>query len=205
MKDVQPESFPIDNESPLKATSGFWVQGDHSLTPNSSTSVTTLFESGSAVPCDIDIKNAKAQAETKKPMLNFQQISTLKRDFKAVDGSGTLVVEMSNPLLSLGRWTLSFPLGSSHSSHQIIMHPVRMWNSQDTFTQESVPYFWEPLNANGRLFKVVTGKRVEVANLARESTKDRSGVLLVDENSVDVIVALGTCFAFLNRSDSFRK
>jgi hypothetical protein len=55
-----------------------------------------------------------------------------------------------------------------------------------------------------KLYKAVDGKRSEVARFVGKDTRDRSGVVLIDEESVDEVVALVTLAATLNRVESFR-
>ncbi|KAH7029154.1 uncharacterized protein B0I36DRAFT_363733 [Microdochium trichocladiopsis] len=135
------------------------------------------------------------------------------------------VVELSGPLMELGHWTLKFPSNdSSHSGHNIEYRPVGMSSRDDYFVKDSILYFWAvndltpteavsrgsqsdrgPRCSCSRLYKVVDGKRLEVARFWTKKHRDREGLFLVDDEQVDIVVAGATCVIVATRVDSFRK
>ncbi|KAH8879012.1 hypothetical protein GQ53DRAFT_856611 [Thozetella sp. PMI_491] len=161
---------------------------------------TTYADSGDA---------AKEAAVQQEPLLRISRKSLMSSVLRAEDASGAAVAWLSKPLLSFGKWCLTFPAQSPHSSHAIEMKPTSTGKRTYGFIQESVPFFWDMEDKAGArkctLWKAINGRRREVARFEAKRARDREGILAVDEQGVSAVVAGLTCIALLNRVDSFEK
>ncbi|KAI0382795.1 hypothetical protein F5Y04DRAFT_43849 [Hypomontagnella monticulosa] len=217
MKELRSNDFPLNEDLQLQPTKTFFI---HHEGVSGLSKTTLIYDITAIIPSQLDI-NSKELANTihsetktkleKQPVaLKLQRSAWYSNSMSVRDGNDNAVASLSTSLLSFSRWTLSFPAGSPHSTHAIEMRPTGIGTRADIFVKESVPFFWEMFNgpAGGRidkLFKVVDGKRVEVARFVAKHMRDREGALFLDEALVDEVVAGVTCVAVLNRLDSFRK
>jgi hypothetical protein len=94
--------------------------------------------------------------------------------------TGTHLASWESPILALGTTTISFPDGSSHSSHPIEVKPLGVGRRAESFVKDSVTYVWEMERFKTELkslVKVVGEERKEVARYAQRAGWDREGVL----------------------------
>lgn len=196
MKELQLGDFTLDESTPFSPTTTLYLPKLGN--PPSKTLVSKVI--GDIPP--ISSLDQATEESNQIPILQIQQKSRFSRVFFFLDPAGAQVAELSGPLLSFGRWKLIF---SDDSTHDIDMRPVGTGRRADIFVQDSVPYFWDVEGRLRRLFKVVGSTRVEVAQLTSKHTRDRSGVLAIDEGQVDVVIAVITAVGTLQRSESFRK
>ncbi|KXX78523.1 3-phosphoshikimate 1-carboxyvinyltransferase [Madurella mycetomatis] len=217
-------SFPVDSTTPFRLIKAFYVnEGTEFSLTFTMTDVTTALEPllspfilVETPPSLLEAaKSAAASAAT--PTLQFKRPNRLSRTWTALDPvSGHVVAESSNPLWSLGKWTIKFPplnpaSISPHSEHDIILHPAGVAARADEFVKDSVPCFWDMLDGRRlcKLYRASDGKKVETARFVGASVRGREGVLLIGEDDqgerrADEVVVMVTLVAVLNRSDSFR-
>lgn len=124
------------------------------------------------------------------------------------DGAG--LAEWHSPIMSYGLTRIRFPDHSPHCSHPLEVKPLSVARRAQSFVNDSRPYVWEAQERfkSGRmsLYKVVAGKKIEVAKYESDSGGFTVGGLLVLETrEVDELVALLTCMAVLNQRDAFYK
>jgi hypothetical protein len=206
-------SFPIDSTTPFHPTKAIYINdtSEFSLTTTASdvtASVTHLLPSPDTQSAPTLLTTAKSTSHTLPATLTFTRPNRLSRSWTAGDPAfKATVAELSNPLWSLGKWTITFPSNSPHSSHNIILHPASFTSKTDEFVKDSVPYFWDTVNGRKlcKLYRAMEGKKVEVARFVGEDVRAREGVLLVEEGKgVDEVVVMVTFLAVLMRVDSFR-
>ena len=217
MKDVKPNDFPLNEEVRLQPTKVFFI---HNEGVSGLSKSTLIYDITSIAPAQIDINSKELlnsiHAETKSNLgkqpvaLKLHRSSLFSNSMEVKDGNDGAVASLSTTLLAFSHWTLSFPDGSPHATHAIELRPTGIGSRADVFVKESVPFFWEMVGgpSGGRvdkLFRVVDGKRVEVARFFAKHMRDHEGVLFLDRAMVDEVVAGVTCVAVLNRLDSFRK
>jgi hypothetical protein len=211
--------YPIDTDAPLHPTKVLYLQ------PTSGRSISMVDITSSVLP-KLRIDNApigeatslfvaaKAACPTAQTVLQFQIRNggePSPSHLSIVDpSSDTLLAELSSKgLLSFGPWTVTFPLDSPYSSHDITLQPVGLLSVTDWCTKDSIPYFWD-MHAQGgrrvgRLFKAKDGKRIEVGGCFAERVRDKYGVFAFDDQAVGKVVACATlvaAFTGLSRSGS---
>ncbi|KAK3394984.1 hypothetical protein B0H63DRAFT_63113 [Podospora didyma] len=205
-------SFPVDADNPFRPTKAIYVKEGNefalsitladitSLIPEPLLSVTTADE-----PTLLETATS-TDLSTAPTLLKLTRTSRFASNWTATNFADTKVADLTNPLLSLGKWTITFPAKSAHSNHDILLHPAGFMMRSDEFVKDSVPYFWDVLDGRKlcKLYKAVEGKKCEIARFIGASARDRDGVLLVDDAQLDEVVVGLTCVAVLNRSDSFR-
>jgi len=195
-------------ETRLEPTRAFYIHGGGLLKTFTITDITESTEvSAFLTTTDLThlIAKAKSDAATKAVSIQLDKPSVFSTAITARDPSGALVATISGAVLTLGRQTITYAVGSSHH-HPIKLSPVHPASRADEFVIESVPFLWDVVDGRRRceLTKVLDGTRVEVGRFVAESPRDKSGVLLVDSREIDEILAALTCVAVLNRMDSFR-
>lgn len=102
-----------------------------------------------------------------------------------------------------GKNRISFPLGSSHSEHNIAMlRPKSMWRTEG-FVKDSTQFLWRYDGMSRRslgLWTVIRGQESIVAQYKAPSRFSRmGGTLVVDTTKVDHVVAFLTCTAMLRK------
>ncbi|CRG86960.1 hypothetical protein PISL3812_03973 [Talaromyces islandicus] len=124
----------------------------------------------------------------------------------------SILAEYSSPLLAYGVADISFPADSLHSSHTIKVRPLNATRRSQSFVQDSVTYAWD---VNKKLFPGGGGvlslykgvgavKKIEIGRYQSNSGKfTPGGVLVIDAEEVDVLVAVLTLLAVLAQRDSF--
>ncbi|EPS37661.1 hypothetical protein H072_8636 [Dactylellina haptotyla CBS 200.50] len=205
--------FPLDREAIFQSSIALYVkEGKNGLV----TLVKSALASSSSTEYRVDLDLDKLATETKEipPTLRFDSQGWLSRTFQCIDiATEKTLVTLSGPVLAFGHWSLVFSSNSPHSAHTIDFRPAGAVGTSprdDLFVKDSVLHIWavhESEDAGGctsRLYKIVEGKRVEVASFTKKKSRDREGVLLVDESQVDLIIAAATCVAIMKRMDSFR-
>lgn len=213
--------YPIDTSAPLHPTRVLYLQDSTASSFNLAdiTSATLgavkLGDAHTSQPTSVFV-TAKEASSTAPSALHFRRtksgLFSASHLIVTAGSSDTQVAELSSSgVLSFGRWTVSFPPDSTHCSHDLKLQPVGLWSSVDWFVQDSVPYFWDMADVNGaggqgvcRLFKVADGKRVEVGRFLAQRMRDKGGVLVLDGQAVDEVVACATLVATINRVESFR-
>lgn len=124
----------------------------------------------------------------------------------------SVLAEFSSPLLAYGATDISFPADSLHSSHPIKVRPLNATRRSQCFVQDSVTYAWD---VNKKLFPGGGGvlslykgvgavKKIEIGRYqSDDGTFTPGGVLVIDSEEVDVLVAVLTLLAVLAQRDSF--
>ena len=203
MKEDQPANYPINVDEPLRPTKTFYYNKNSGFALSLSVyDITERVSSSEA----LSLEEAKTAVSDQPPILNIHQDSWSTRIFRVVDSTGARVAEASGPLLDFGHWKLTFPTESEHSDHEIELRPV-LRSRQDVFVKDSIPYFWDVVDPRGifKLYKVIEKSRVEVSKFTSKRWREPTGVLVVDDRQVDVVIAVITSVAVLKRADSFRK
>jgi hypothetical protein len=206
--------FPVDDSKPLRPTKAFYFQegsefSRHIIITDVTDDLPDLDNIINSVPAADAVKTAKSAVifGKKAAFLEISREGSFTTAWTAKStSSDTPVAELSSPLLTLGRWTIMFAPGSPHSHHDILLRPAGFMARADEFVKDSIPYFWDI--ADGRKLCVChvanDGKRVEVARFLGHSSRGHDGLLVVDGEALDEVVAALTCVAVLNRNDSFR-
>ncbi|GAB1317940.1 hypothetical protein MFIFM68171_08150 [Madurella fahalii] len=220
-KDVA-ASFPVDETTPFHATKAIYIhEGTEFTLTLTMTDVTAavaalLSPNLTTAPLLEAAKSTNRSASTASLItLQLTRPNRMSRTWTATKpGSGsrssnTAVAELSNPLWSLGKWTIKFPVGSPHSGHDIQLRPAGVATRADEFVKDSVPYFWDVVDGRRlcKLYRAMDGKKVEIARFVGDGARARDGVLVVagqGEEGVDEIVVMLTLVGVLNRSESFR-
>lgn len=203
-------SFPIDISATLKATTAVYIKEGNEFTLTITITKVTdiLFNQldGSNAAVAALITKASSIASSSTPSLKLTRAGRLSSHWTATDAYGTIVAELSCPLVSLGRWTIKFPAESTHSSHDILMCPAGMAARADEFVKDSVLYFWDILDGRKlcKLYRATGGKRTEIARFVGPHARARDGVLFMDGEQLNEVVVGLSCVAMLNRSESFR-
>lgn len=136
------------------------------------------------------------------------------------DRSTPVAAEIRRHVLNFGTVHIHFPAESTHSTHDIKVEPLSHRSRAQSFTKDSVPYFWDtsssagsdtafwskPMALSGRLslWKAVAGKKFELARYESASGRfDLGGLLVLEDREVDALVATLTLVAVLGQNDSF--
>lgn len=142
---------------------------------------------------------------------NDEVDAPLDDDDETTNGS-SILAEYSSPLLAYGVTDISFPADSLHSSHGIKVRPLNATRRSQSFVQDSVTYAWD---VNKKLFPGGGGvlslykgvgavKRIEIGRYQSDNGKfTPGGMLVIDAEEVDVLVAVLTLLAVLAQRDSF--
>jgi hypothetical protein len=206
---VKLDKIPLAG-TPLQATIAFYIQGGTLLRSfaitdiTSSTPITTFLATPLNDLGDL-LADAKGDAAAQAALIQLDKPSPFSTSLTAQAASGETIATISGSKLSLGRCTITFAAKvSPHASHPVKVRPARIGSQADEFLLDGVPFFWGLLEGTRRLelSKVVDGKRCEVGRFVSVNTSEKEGVLLVDGNEVDRIVAALTCVTVLNRVDS---
>ncbi|KAH8691613.1 hypothetical protein BGW36DRAFT_305113 [Talaromyces proteolyticus] len=131
-------------------------------------------------------------------------------------GSGSsgspILAEYSSPLLAYGVTHISFPEDSLHSAHAIKIRPLNATRRSQSFVQDSVTYAWDMnkklFPGGGGVLSLYKGigatKKVEIGRYQSDNGKFvPGGMLVIDSDEVDVLVAVLTLLAVLGQRDSF--
>lgn len=121
--------------------------------------------------------------------------------------SGASLARWTLALRSAGASELTFPDGSSHSSHPITVRPAAGGVMlQERFVIDSAELAWKiervanPFDVNYKLVRTAGGHARVVARYAHPpGSMGRGGILSVDEGEVDVVVALVTCCVMIKK------
>jgi hypothetical protein len=97
----------------------------------------------------------------------------------------------------------TFPEGSEHSEHTVVMEREKKWHFDEVFVVNSVQYFWRyegSLRRKFTLWKVVGESKLVVARYkGKMRLGRRGGTLLVNAEEVDCVVALMTMMGMLRK------
>jgi hypothetical protein len=120
--------------------------------------------------------------------------------------TGASLATWTLALLSAGTSELAFPAGSPHSSHPITMRPVKGFMVQERFVVDSAELAWKierganVFDVRYKLVRTAAGHARVVARYAHPpGSMYRGGILSVDENEVDIVVALVTCCVMIKK------
>ena len=117
--------------------------------------------------------------------------------------AGATIVEWKGSARAHGPSRFTFPADSSHSTHPIELKPSKFWTKNEQFVQDSITYSWEfDSNFSQRkltLYKCMGVERVVVAKYCGMATFKTGGILLLDSEEVDEIIAVITCCAMLRK------
>lgn len=115
-----------------------------------------------------------------------------------------VIAEWKASTWSTGATHLEFPTDSPHSSHPITMKLLSMWKWNESFVVDSVTYTWEVKNWAGNRYVLWKdlgfgqgGK--EVGNYLHAYMFDDGGILALDTNEVDEVVAAVTALSMMKK------
>jgi hypothetical protein len=123
-----------------------------------------------------------------------------------------VLAEYVSPLLSYGVTNITFPPDSLHCSHPIKVQPINATRRSQSFVQDSVTYVWDvnrTLFPGGggvlSLFKAIGAtKKIEIGRYQSDDGQFiPGGVLIIDSDEVDVLVATLTLLSVLAQRESF--
>lgn len=123
-----------------------------------------------------------------------------------------VLADYSSPLLAYGVTNISFPAGSLHSSHPITVRPINATRRSQAFVQDSVSYVWDVnrtlFPGGGGVLSLYKGigarKKIEIGRYqSDDGTFIPGGVLVIDAEEVDVLVAVLTLLSVLSQRESF--
>lgn len=180
---MRPDDFPLDG-APLCHTASFNLRETGKL-------------SSSFTVHDAD--------NDQTPVYIVSRASIVGRSYSATaapDHAST-VASMRCPTWSFGHWSIEF--AGPRPGHPVEVRPVGMGSKDDMFVVDSVPFFWEVEGSCRKLTMARDGRRMEVGTFEAESIRDTKGLLRVNAEVVDVLVAVMTAITQLKRLDSFRK
>jgi len=204
---MKPEDFPLDESIALDPDKIFFIKSSSGHSSDVAIfDVTTKVERNYDDMSDQFVDEVETLAKDVEPSsatLELKRPRFLKRRTIVMDDSKEQVAEINAPVLGFGVRKFSFPQGSSHSSHDIEMKPVSIGSRAEGFVKDSVQYFWDKQDKIATLSKVMGDKRVHIAKFGAKHNYDKGGVLALDTQQIDAVVAMITCVALLQQLDSF--
>lgn len=216
--DLKPEDYPVVEAQGLDPDIVYFLHSSNSLTHHirvtDISSELPRMQSGSADEdrfiTDKFLHAAQDVHQSRKctEMYRVSKKAFYSTSFDLRASSATAdslpLVSITRSLRSLGKQAFHFPEGSLHSTHEISISAVGIGRRSYMFVKDSVPYFWDMDNGKrGCLHKVVDGKRRRVGELGLRHSYERDCVLVLDSSALDMIVAVASCVAVMNRLDSF--
>jgi hypothetical protein len=208
----KPEEFPTDESASLKPNKIIYIYAPKQFSRGIIIhDVTTLMKRTYAGLTDEYIDEVKSLAKDLKPesaVYTFKKKHWLSSNSIIRDVHKTQIAELSAPLIALGTRKFIFPNGSPHASHQIEMRQVGIRRRAGWFAKDSVLYFWDVENRSTThkvLYKVVGAMKVEIGKYATKHVWDGSGVLVLDTEQLDELVAVVSTVASLEQLDSFTR
>jgi len=196
MPPLKPSSFPLDESKSFTPDKVFYIERSDGLASNATIKdIPTALDSTDFLKAAADAAKAIGPVYTTTSTSRFPPKADL---FSSADPSKA-VASLHTSLWGIK--TISFTTGPSHA---IEMQAVAVGRKDEAFAVESVPYFWTTDSATRHVLTRVAGpKRVVVGEYAARRGYGRTGVLRVESEGVDEVVAVATCLALLNRVDSF--
>ncbi|EED20760.1 hypothetical protein TSTA_039570 [Talaromyces stipitatus ATCC 10500] len=122
-----------------------------------------------------------------------------------------VLAESSSPLLAFGVTNITFPSNSLHSSHPITVRPTNATRRSQSFVHDSVSYAWDVnktlFPGGGAVLSLYKGvgstKKIEIGRYQSDNGKViPGGVMVIDSDEVDVLIAVLTLLAVLAQRDS---
>jgi hypothetical protein len=120
-------------------------------------------------------------------------------------GSADLVAEWKGGWYSGAKNRLGFPADSAHCSHTVTMTTGSYIQFRDAFVVDSVSFEWSCVNKwtmrQFRLDRIIGKERTTVAMAWKPKSQimHQGGVLVVDADQVDEVVAVLTCMVVLRK------
>lgn len=123
-----------------------------------------------------------------------------------------VLAESSSPILAFGVTNIVFPPNSLHSSHPITVRPTNATRRSQSFVHDSVSYAWDVnktlFPGGGGVLSLYKGvgstSKIEIGRYQSDNGKViPGGVMVIDSDEVDVLIAVLTLLAVLSQRDSF--
>jgi hypothetical protein len=206
MSTPKPEHYTLDTSVSFTPSKFHYIQ--RPLGPTRWASIKDISEhapNSTVSWTDKELNELKAAAsKIDKSTYGIKRASLLSTTYSITDSKNEERCQLSASLLRPNEKKFTFPADSPHSSHPLEMRPSGYARSSEYFTIDSVLYFWE-VDTSKRccLFKVQGDKKLRVAQYGAKHGYSHEGMLAVDGDHIDVVIAIVTCFALLIRSDSF--
>lgn len=211
LHDVDASTLPLDTPA-FAPTSTYWVTPHGLLTKD-----ITILDLTKDISVPYLGLNDAYKEQVKKtlkdhccmPAYTCHRNSWLGLQYSITNDQDEHIADWKHPWASVGEATLTFPEGSSHSSHPISMRNKRWGLRTEIFTVESQPFLWETdslwHSTNLTLYKV-TGKgefesKTIVAKYAQKwwGAFVTGGTVVVDEKLIDGFVACLTLCVVLKK------
>tara|TARA_R110002003_G_scaffold235_7_gene17014 strand:- start:1453 stop:2277 length:825 start_codon:yes stop_codon:yes gene_type:complete len=152
---------------------------------------------------------ARALSENKtlaaNPIYRFKAKHWYSSERSMIDtASGAELASWKHGSLSSSPAALSFPPASPHSSHSIVMQPLKWYRRTNEWVHDSITYAWRcdsKKKANRMtLVKTVGAKQIVAGRyVQRWGSWVTGGVLLVDDHQEDEVMACLTACVMLRR------
>lgn len=208
-----PEDFPINEDVEFRPTNVFYLKG----VIHFKKTACIIDLSGRLRQPFNGFSNAFAEEASQvarklegQPAYEIGSCGEMMRTIKTMTraGSGERLCDLNITFVSFGSSYVRFPPGSPHSRHEIEMCPVDDRSGfsdakkHEGFVKNSIPYFWDMTSGPfGVLYKCLNQKRVEIARVASFGF-EKDGILVLNGNELDEVVALSTCTILLNGRDA---
>lgn len=123
-----------------------------------------------------------------------------------------VLAESSSPILAFGVTNIVFPPNSLHSSHPVTVRPINATRRSQSFVHDSVSYAWDVnktlFPGGGGVLSLYKGigstSKIEIGRYQSDNGKIiPGGVMVIDSDEVDVLIAVLTLLAVLSQRDSF--
>ena len=221
-EDVTGSANPIDSDekgedvqdftgSDFRTNRTFFIE-DHHLT-DKSVAIHNVTDRMDVSYQGRDIEDSfhdKARAATygkdKKPTYTINKNSGLlgrTSTMYAMDGGAELAY-WKHPALPIQSAEITFPEGSPHGSHQLTLKAASHSSLGNEWVQDSVTYRWKCESrwklGQYNLTRTVSGQKMLIGKYTQNMIKTTAGgVLIVDSNEIDEVVAVLTMCVMLRR------
>ncbi|KAH7317780.1 hypothetical protein BKA65DRAFT_515178 [Rhexocercosporidium sp. MPI-PUGE-AT-0058] len=212
-KPLKPENVPIDLTSSPSPTHAFYI---HQLA--NSTHITSLTSDLASVfsPKEgilIDAATNLITSTVTTPAFATKNENLLGTHFSVTNAIGYEVAEMICPLFSWNMGMTTIVIKSEDQGEMVEIKPIGFGRRAQVFERKGATYFWDVdphRHEHKSLYKVIefgegVSKRVEVARYFQESSRAKTGVLVLDSIGVDTMVGILTICAVLAVRESFTK
>lgn len=151
-------------------------------------------------------------SESDVDSIRKQKLQNMENAQQEQQNSDIVLAESSSPILAFGVTNIVFPPDSLHSSHPITVRPTNATRRSQSFVHDSVSYAWD---VNKTLFPggggvlslykgVGSASKIEIGRYQSDNGKViPGGVMVIDSDEVDVLIAVLTLLAVLSQRDSF--
>jgi len=148
-------------------------------------------------------RKASEDISSLDPILTIHRNKWYKHNFTGQVGD-TTVATWHGGTFSGSQNKIQFPAGSEHCEHDITMKVDSVIKFRDEFTINSVLYKWECLKGSGyrqfQLYKILGSEKKAIARYWQPKMQfSQGGLVVVDENEVDVMVALMTAMVMVRK------